>query len=180
MSTASMTRASRAAPGLQALTGMDRSAFTAALGTIFEHTPWVAEAAWARRPFDDVDALHAAMMAMLRAAPAGEQLAFLRRHPELAGREAQSGTMTDHSTREQAGLSALSREQVDELRRLNAAYAQRHGFPFIIAVLGHTRAQIFDALRARIDAPTAIEFEAALQQVAAITRRRLDTLFASV
>ena len=100
MSTASITRASRTAPALQALTGMDRAAFTAALGPIFEHTPWVAEAAWARRPFDDVDTLHAAMMAVLRAAPAGEQLAFLRRHPELAGREAQAGTMTDHSTRE--------------------------------------------------------------------------------
>jgi 2-oxo-4-hydroxy-4-carboxy-5-ureidoimidazoline decarboxylase len=178
MSTASMTREPRATLDLRQLATLDRPAFTAALGTIFEHTPWVAEAAWALRPFDSLDALHAAMMGALRAAPPGEQLAFLRRHPELAGREAQAGTMTDHSTREQAGLNALSHEQLDELRRLNAAYAQRHGFPFMIAVLGHTRAQIFEALRTRVGNPTATEFEAALQQVAAITRRRLDTLFA--
>jgi 2-oxo-4-hydroxy-4-carboxy-5-ureidoimidazoline decarboxylase len=159
------------------LAGLDREAFTAALGDIFEHSPWVARAAWAQRPFASLDALHAAMLGAVRAAPAAQQLAFLRAHPELAGKEAQAGTMTGHSTHEQAGLNALSRAEIDELRRLNAAYAQRHGFPFIIAVLGHTKAQIFEALRVRAGNDTAHEREAALQQIAAITRRRLNTLF---
>jgi 2-oxo-4-hydroxy-4-carboxy-5-ureidoimidazoline decarboxylase len=162
---------------LQALNGMDREAFTQALGEIFEHSPWVARAAWTQRPFDSVDALHAAMLGAVRSVPTAQIVAFLRCHPELAGKEAQAGTMTGHSTHEQSGLNALSRTELDELRRLNAAYAQRHGFPFIIAVLGHTKAQIFEALRKRIDHDTMPELEAALAQIAAITRRRLNKLF---
>jgi 2-oxo-4-hydroxy-4-carboxy-5-ureidoimidazoline decarboxylase len=161
------------------LAGLDESAFTSALGEVFEHSPWVAQAAWAHRPFDDIASLHAAMVGAVRAAPAERQIAFLRGHPELAGQEAQAGTMTGHSTHEQAGLNALSRAEVDELRRLNAAYAQRHGFPFIIAVLGHTKTQIFDALRTRVANGTPGEIEAALQQIAAITRRRLNAMFGS-
>ena len=161
----------------QRLAEADEPAFTAALGAIFEHAPWVARAAWAQRPFDSLAALHAAMLGAVRAAPLAQQIAFLRGHPELAGKEAQAGTMTDHSTHEQAGLDALSRAEVDALRALNTAYAQRHGFPFIVNVLGHSKAQIFDALRERIAHDTPGEIDAALQQIAAITRRRLNALF---
>jgi 2-oxo-4-hydroxy-4-carboxy-5-ureidoimidazoline decarboxylase len=156
---------------------LDRGAFTAALGDIFEHAPWVAEAAWVHRPYESIETLHAAMMDAVRSAPVAQQLKFLCGHPELAGKEAQAGTMTGHSTHEQSGLHALSRAELDELSRLNATYARRHGFPFIIAVLGHTKAQIFEALRARIANDTPHETEAALQQIAAITRRRLNQLF---
>jgi len=161
----------------QELNGMDRDAFTAALGEVFEHSPWVARAAWSYRPFACLEALHAAMLGAVRAVPTAQIVAFLRSHPELAGKEAQAGTMTSHSTHEQSGLNALSRAELDELRRLNAAYAERHGFPFIIAVLGHTKAQIFEAMRRRIDNDTALEMEAALAQIAAITHRRLSRLF---
>jgi 2-oxo-4-hydroxy-4-carboxy-5-ureidoimidazoline decarboxylase len=160
----------------QRLAEADEPAFTAALGAIFEHAPWVARAAWAQRPFDSLATLHAAMLGALRAAPRAQQIAFLRGHPELAGKEAQAGTMTDHSTHEQAGLNALSRAEVEALRALNAAYARRHGFPFIVNVLGHTKVQIFDALRERLDHDTPGEIEAALQQIAAITWRRLNAL----
>jgi len=157
------------------LSAMPRDAFVAALGEIFEHAPWVAEAAWAARPYASATALHDAMMAAVRAAPAQQQIAFLRGHPELAGREAQAGTMTDHSTHEQhgAGLNALRRDELDELQRLNARYAQRHGFPFIIAVLRHDKAQIFDALRTRIERDTRREVAEALGQISMITRRRI-------
>ena len=154
----------------------DEPAFTAALGAIFEHAPWVARAAWAQRPFDSLAALHAAMLGAVRAAPLAQQIAFLRGHPELAGKEAQAGTMTDHSTHEQAGLNALSRAEVDALRALNTAYAQRHGFPFIVNVLGHSKSQIFDGLRERIGHDTPGEIDMALQQIAAITWRRLTAL----
>ena len=163
----------------QQLGEMDCQAFTAALGEIFEHSPWVAQAAWSHRPFADLDALHAAMLGAVRAVPAAQRIAFLRSHPELAGKEAQAGTMTGHSTREQSGLNALSRAELEELRRLNAAYAQRHGFPFIIAVLGHTKPQIFEALRERTGHDTHQEIDTALQQIARITRRRLAALLSN-
>ncbi len=161
---------------------LSRAAFLAALGDVFEHAPWVAEQAWEARPFADEAGLHAAMMAAVRAAPRGQQLAFLRGHPELAGREAVAGTMTGHSTMEQsaAGLDALGPAEFAELRRLNEAYAARHGFPFIIAVRGHDKAQIFDALARRIANDTASEHDEALRQIEAITRRRLHASLADL
>jgi len=109
-------------------------------------------------------------------------MAFLNRHPELAGAEAQAGTMTGHSTFEQqgGGLDALSHDELLELRRLNAVYAQRHGFPFIIAVLGHTKPRIFEALRLRAQRESHDEIDTALAQIAAITRRRLGALFSAL
>ena len=162
------------------IAAMDHDAFVAAFGDLFEHSPWVAEAAWPRRPFASENALHDAMMASVRAAPLVQQIAFLNGHPELAGKEAQACTMTGHSTFEQqgAGLNALSHDELLELRRLNAVYLQRHGFPFIIAVLGHTKAQIFEALRTRAGHETPREIHEALHQIAQITRRRLHALVA--
>jgi len=163
---------------LAALNAMDRDAFSAAVGPTFENASWIAQAAWSRRPFASVDALHAAMLDVVRQAPEERRLAFLRGHPELAGREAQAGTMTAESTGEQssAGLDALSREELDEMQRLNRAYRERHGFPFIIAVRRHTRQQIFEALRARAAGSTDVERRAALEQIGLITRGRIDAL----
>src|SRR5262245_64617837 len=131
---------------------MNRDAFIAVLGPAFENAPWVAAGAWAERPFADVAALHAAMLDVVRKAPDERQLAFLCGHPELAGREAQSGTMTAESVGEQrsAGLNALTSAELDEMQRLNRAYRERHGFPFIIAVRANTKQQIFEAMRARV------------------------------
>ena len=164
---------------LHDVAGMDCTAFVAALGGLFEHSPWVAEAAWAKRPFASEDALHAAMMAAVREVPRVQQIAFLCAHPELAGKEAQAGTMTGHSTHEQtgAGLDRLSHAEFVELQQLNAAYRERHGFPFVIMALGHTRAQIFEAVRTRTGNETPHEIEAALQQIASITRRRVAARF---
>lgn len=171
-----MTAAANAL-NLEHLNHCDAPAFVAALGGAFEHSPWVAEAACAQRPFASVNALHAAMIGAVRALPPQRQVAFLCQHPELAGKEAQAGTMTDHSTAEQAGLNALSRAEVEELHRLNAAYHERHGFPFVIAVLANTKAQIFDALRLRTGNSTEQERNAALDQIGVITRLRLARLF---
>ncbi|SCX72996.1 2-oxo-4-hydroxy-4-carboxy-5-ureidoimidazoline decarboxylase [Variovorax sp. EL159] len=163
---------------LAALNDMDRDAFVAAVGPTFENSPWVAQAAWARRPFADVGALHAAMLDVVREAPQERRLAFLCSHPELAGREAQDGTMTAESVGEQrsAGLDALSRDELAEMQYLNRAYRARHGFPFIIAVRRNTRQQIFEALRARAAASTEAEQRAALDQIGFITRGRIDAL----
>ena len=163
---------------LAAVNAMDREAFVATLGPAFENAPWVADGAWSGRPFASVTALHAAMLDVVRRATAERQLAFLCGHPELAGREAQTGTMTAESTGEQssAGLNALTAAEREEMQRLNRAYRERHGFPFIIAVRANTKQQIFEAMRARIAQATGIERDAALEQIGLITRGRIDAL----
>ena len=120
---------------LDTLNSMDRAAFVAALGSTFEHSPWVAEQAWQARPFASIEAVHGAMLDVVRRSPRPVQIDFLCAHPELAGREAQTGTMTADSVHEQrsAGLDALSRDELLEMKRLNGEYRRRHGFPFIIA-----------------------------------------------
>jgi len=163
---------------LDELNDMDCDAFVAAVGPTFENASWIAQAAWSRRPFADVGALHAAMLDVVRQAPQERRLAFLCGHPELAGREAQAGTMTAESVGEQrsAGLDALSRGEMEEMQRLNRVYRERHGFPFIIAVRRNTKQQIFEALRTRAAASTDTERRAALDQIGFITRGRIDAL----
>lgn len=163
---------------LPSLNAMTRDRFVAAIGSTFEHSPWVAEQAWDVRPFESLDALHAAMMGVVRRAPHAVQLSFLCSHPELAGREAEAGTMTDDSVREQrsAGLDALSRDEVDAMKRLNGEYRRRHGFPFIIAARRYTKVQIFAELRRRVSADSASEFAEALAQIGYITKLRLRAL----
>lgn len=163
---------------LAAINAMDRDAFVAVLGPSFENAPWVAADAWAQRPFASVTALHAAMLDIVRRASDSAQLAFLCGHPELAGREAEAGTMTTESTGEQgsAGLDSLTPAEREEMQRLNRAYRERHGFPFIIAVRGNTRQQIFAAMRARTAQATEVERQAALEQIGRITRGRIGAL----
>jgi 2-oxo-4-hydroxy-4-carboxy-5-ureidoimidazoline decarboxylase len=159
---------------------MDRDAFVAAVGATFEHSPWVARQAWSARPFESVEALHAAMLGVVRGAPRGAHVDVLCAHPELAGREAQSGTMTTDSVHEQrsAGLDALTREELLEMKRLNGEYRRRHGFPFIIAARRHTKNEVFTELRRRLAEDTGAEFDQALGQIALITRLRLRALLA--
>jgi 2-oxo-4-hydroxy-4-carboxy-5-ureidoimidazoline decarboxylase len=163
---------------LAAVNAMDRGTFVQTLGPTFELAPWVAQAAWAQRPFASVSALHAAMLDAVCQAPDAQQLAFLCGHPELAGREAQTGTMTAESVGEQssAGLDALSREEMADIQQLNRAYRERHGFPFIIAVRHHNKQQIFEALRTRAAGRTEVERAAALHQIGLITRGRIDAM----
>jgi 2-oxo-4-hydroxy-4-carboxy-5-ureidoimidazoline decarboxylase len=158
---------------------MDQAAFTEALGGIFEKSPWVAEAAWASRPFASVDDLHAKMVAVVRYANIDQQLRLLRSHPDLAGKEAQAGEMTASSVAEQAsaGLNALSKEEVATLVKYNAEYKERFGFPFMIAVRNHTKLGIFNLFQQRLHNETVTELGTALQQVYNITRIRLEKKF---
>jgi OHCU decarboxylase len=157
---------------LAQLNTFDRSAFVAALGWIFEASPWVAERAWTARPFATIDALHRAMHQAVAAASSDEQLALLRAHPDLGARLA----MSDASSREQsgAGLVSLDAASRTRLRELNDRYRQRFGFPFLFAVKGSTPADILAALDRRLERTPAEEFAEALQQVSLIARFRLD------
>jgi 2-oxo-4-hydroxy-4-carboxy-5-ureidoimidazoline decarboxylase len=165
-------------PDMGAINSMDRTAFVQKFGGIFERSPWVAEQAWDKRPFDSLPQLHAAMVEIVKYAPVPRQLALLQSHPDLAGKEAQAGGMTASSVAEQAsaGLNALSKAEMTQISELNAAYKQKFGFPFIIAVRMHTKEGIFFEFQRRLKNETQTEFANDLQNVYAITRLRLDKL----
>ncbi len=157
------------------LNRMTLPVFAGAIGDTFERAPWVAEAAWGKRPFSSVTALHEAMMGAVRAAPRERQLAFLRGHPDLAGKAARAGAMTDDSKREQSsvGLDSLSEADFARFHRLNDAYRAKFGFPFIVCVRRHTRDSILTQFERRLRHDAATEFAAALQEVFYITRLRI-------
>lgn len=160
---------------LSELNQMSAAAFAAAVGETFEHAPWVAEVAATRRPFATVTTLHEAMMGAVRAASRDRQLAFLNGHPDLAGKAARAGAITDDSRSEQAsvGLDTLSDEEFERFHRLNDAYKAKFGFPFMICVRRHTRDSILACFERRLDNDAAGEFAAALQEVFFITRLRI-------
>jgi 2-oxo-4-hydroxy-4-carboxy-5-ureidoimidazoline decarboxylase len=171
-------RAQAAGPDMTAVNAMDRAGFVEKFGGIFENSPWVAEQAWASRPFASLDAMHEAMVGVARNAPAPVQLKLLQSHPDLAGKEAQAGAMTASSVAEQAGagLSALQPAEMAEISQLNAAYKAKFGFPFIIAVRMYTKEGIFFEFRRRLRNDTATEFAGDLHNVSIITRLRLNKL----
>lgn len=152
--------------------------FIAALGGIFEHSPWVAEAVAPLRPFASLDALHAAMVAAVTAEEDAQKLALLTAHPDLAGKLARAGALTDASTAEQAsaGLDRLSEEEFQRFTAFNIAYTEKFGFPFIIAVRENTKASILAAFGRRITNSREAEFTTALAEVAKIARLRLTNL----
>lgn len=160
------------------INAMDQPAFVQKFGGIFEKSPWVAEQAWEKRPFASVDTLHAAMVQVVKFAPLPSQLALLQSHPDLAGKEAQAGTMTSSSVSEQAsaGLNALSKPEVQKIAGFNSAYKQKFGFPFIIAVRMHTKEGIFFDFSQRLANDTQTEYQNDLQNVYAITRLRLAAM----
>ena len=164
---------------LGAVNRMERADFMRALGGVFEHSPWVTEATWPMRPFGDVAALHRAMVAAVRSAPAEQQLELIRAHPDLAGKAARSGEMTAHSVSEQgsAGLLSLTDVEYEHFHRLNAAYRERFHFPFIIAVRRHNKTSLLAAFEARLGNARETEIENALAEIFTITRLRLDTQF---
>lgn len=166
---------------LNLLNDMDAAAFTAALGGVAEHSPWVAQRAWQARPFADMAALHAAMTTAIMAAEPGQQLALLRAHPELAGREAEHGTLTLSSRAEQSsvGLNNMSSAEMTRIRELNQAYGTKFGHPFIIAVRYHDKQGIFAAFEKRLANPPEVERAAALAEVCIIARLRLDAMLAA-
>lgn len=152
--------------------------FIARLGGIFEHSPWVAEAAWTSIPFADIDSLHAAMVAAVWSAPHARQLAFLRAHPELAGRAMVDQSLTAESANEQtrSGLTQCTPAEFARLQELNTAYKSKFGWPFILAVKHLDRPTIIRTFSERLNQSAADEFENCIANIAKITRWRLDDL----
>ncbi len=164
---------------LASLNSATQNEFTAILGTLFEHSPWVAARAWEKRAFADWQSLHGAMMAAVREASDAEKLALIRAHPELAGREAAQGTLTAESSSEQArlGFSALSREEFLRMQSLNRSYREKFGFPCIVALVLHaTRESVMNEMQASLERTAAEEIERAMAQIGEITRGRLEKM----
>lgn len=163
-------------PSLDDLNKADRAAFTAALGHLFEHSPWVAEQAWLRRPFRDAPHLHAGLCATMRAAPAEWQLALIRAHPDLAGRLAGQHTLTTASAKEQAsaGLDRLTDAELEVFTRNNEAYQAKFGFPFIICARLNAKDAILAAMRTRLPNEWPAERDTALAEIEKIAWLRLQ------
>jgi OHCU decarboxylase len=164
---------------MDAINELDRATFVKRFGPLFEHSPWVAEAAWRDRPFGSREELHEALVAAMYAAPRERKLALIRAHPDLAGKAAIEGTLTERSRREQAsaGLDRLTPDEFDAFTRTNAAYRERFGFPLVICVREHTKESILRVAAERLRNTEDEEMRAALEEIAKIARLRLeDTL----
>jgi len=162
--------------------GTDEAA--ALLDGLYEHSPWIAEAALAHRPFRSIAHLKEVMAGIVRAAGEDRQLALIRAHPELAGKAMVAKTLTTESTSEQgkAGLTHCTPEEFARLQQLNAAYNAKFGFPFILAVRGPrgsglTRSQIIETFARRLDNHPEFERAEALRNIHRIVELRLNDKF---
>jgi len=164
--------------GIAQINNKDLADFVALLGGIFEHSPWVAERVYRARPFASRADLHRKMTAEVRKASMEQRRDLLCQHPELAGKEADEGSLTDASKREQAGagLNQCSADELIRIKHFNQAYGAKFGFPFIIAVTGLDKHQILAAMQQRLDHAAEVEFATAIVEVEKIGLIRLDAL----
>ena len=145
------------------------------MSALFEHSPWVEARADARPSSGD---RHADLMAVVRDATPEEQLALIRAHPELAGKAAVDGSLTEASAAEQAsaGLDRLTQAEFDRFHALNAAYSEKFGFPFIICVRLTDKAGILAAMERRLTNDRDTEIATALSEIGEIVRLRLQDM----
>ena len=163
---------------IEQLNDSNETRFVELLGGIFEHSPWVAERVYGKRPFASRADLHRRMVAEVQAASQQRRRELLRQHPELAGKEADANSLTDASKREQAGagLNQCSADELAHIKHFNQAYSAKHGFPFIIAVTGLDKLQIIAAMERRLDNEVKTEFSTAIGEVEKIAVIRLNAL----
>jgi 2-oxo-4-hydroxy-4-carboxy-5-ureidoimidazoline decarboxylase len=156
------------------LNAMSQAEFTQTLGEIFEHTPAIAAQVWNQRPFATIEELHHQMVAVVQRMNGASQIALIQAHPDL-GSKAQ---MADASVSEQAsiGLDCLSAQEYQRFHRLNSAYKQRFGFPFIIAVRNHTKNSILAAFEARLTHDLNTEQQTAIAEICTIAKFRLEAV----
>ena len=156
---------------LAQLNQMTEADFLQAIGLAFEDTPQIVAQVWPQRPFASVADLHSKMVALVRAMTEADQLALIQAHPDLGARV----VMAEASVAEQsrAGLTQLSVAEYERFQSLNQRYKDRFGFPFILAVAGHTKASILDNFTQRLENDLATEKATALRQIETIAKLRL-------
>lgn len=164
---------------LEALNSVPAAEFVALVGGLFEHSPWIAARAAARRPFTSREHVLDTMLAVVEAASFDEQMALICAHPRLGARGRKRAELTDASAREQrrAGLDACSDEEFAELLRLNASYVERFGFPFILAVRELDPRSILANFKSRLHNHADVERRTALTQIGLIAGYRLAELW---
>ncbi|SDY73765.1 2-oxo-4-hydroxy-4-carboxy-5-ureidoimidazoline decarboxylase [Delftia lacustris] len=169
---------------LEQLNAADLATATGLLDGLYEHSPWIAEAALARRPFRSLAQIKYAMAQVLDKAPVQAKLDLIRAHPELAGKAMETNTLTAESTNEQnkAGLTRCTPEELEHIRKLNAEYGKRFGFPFILAVRGPrgaglTKAEIIETFERRLHNHPDFELGEALRNIHRIAEIRLNDKF---
>lgn len=160
---------------------LSREAFVETFADIYEHSPWVAEKTFdlgQGADLDDIDVLHARMSDILLSADHASQLALINAHPDLAGKAAVQGQLTEASTHEQAGagIHQCTRDEFARFTELNDAYKAKFAFPFIMAVKGSNRHQILAAFETRIHHSVDTEFACALAEINKIALFRLQAL----
>ena len=163
---------------LAQLNSLSRDDFVRVVGPVFERSPWIAEAAWPRRPFASVEALHRAFTETVAIGGEEKQLALIRAHPDLAGRAALAGALTRESTGEQvsAGLDQLAPEERELFRKNNAVYQRKFGFPFVICARLNKKQAILDGFRVRLNHSREEEIKTALEEIGKIAYLRLQDI----
>jgi 2-oxo-4-hydroxy-4-carboxy-5-ureidoimidazoline decarboxylase len=166
---------------LQEINTLDQDAFVKTLGSLFEGPPWIVARAWHARPFTSLERLHQDLCEVMYNAPVEQQVALISAHPDLVGRAALAGTLGPESTAEQAaaGLNRLSPEEIATFTRLNQAYRERFGFPFVICARENKKDSILAGFNARLHNSRSYEIETALGEVAKICYFRLHDLVSS-
>ena len=145
---------------------------------VFEHSPWIAETAFTKKPFADLENLHRALCETVKNSGEEKQLALIRAHPDLVGKIALAGQLTKESTNEQAsaGLNKLSPEEIDLFQKQNAAYKNKFGFPFVICARLNKKAAIFAGFETRLKNSRERETKTALEEIFKIAELRLQDL----
>jgi 2-oxo-4-hydroxy-4-carboxy-5-ureidoimidazoline decarboxylase len=166
---------------LDELNACTQGDFVAALANIFEYSPWVAEQAFAARPFAGVNVLFAAMKAAVEHAPQELRLALIKSHPDLADKTQRAAGLTAESTSEQnsVGLDRLSDAEYEAFERVNNAYRSKFGFPYIVCVRRHTKDSILSNFEQRLPNDAATETSTSIAEICRIAALRLDQLVIS-
>ena len=160
---------------LNEVNSLQREEFVEKFGSLYEHSPWVAEGASEERPFENLSEMHDAFGQTLREAPSDRQFSVIKAHPDLAGKAATAGDLTPESTQEQAsvGLDRLTPEEYESFTELNEAYKEKFGIPMIFAVREHTKNSILESARKRLQNAQEEEVDRALEEINKIARYRL-------
>jgi len=160
---------------LSELNSVSSDGFVRVIGPVFEHSPWIAEATWAKRPFASVEQLHRALCDTVAKAGEEKQLALIRAHPDLVGKLALAGQLTRESTGEQAsaGLDKLTQQEIELFQKNNAAYKEKFGFPFVICARLNKKDAILNGFRSRLNNSREQEIQTALGEIFKIARLRL-------
>ncbi|ADZ93014.1 2-oxo-4-hydroxy-4-carboxy-5-ureidoimidazoline decarboxylase [Marinomonas mediterranea] len=168
---------------LDGLSNLNKEDFILLFGSVYEHSDWVAEALYNKTvEFNSVETLKHEMKLIVDNSDMETKLALLRAHPDLAGKAALAGELTDSSTEEQAGagLDQCTEAELAHFLTLNNSYKDKFGFPFIMAVKGATKAQILEGFISRTPNDRQTEFDTAIQEVHKIAGFRLDALSVAV